>query len=251
MLLADMRKMQTTIEKAFRESVERTFEYLIMSSLTPGIFNLGGDLGLFREKIEVRDEAALRLYAYHCVAAVFSHYCGFEHRVTTIALIQGDALGGGFEAALASDILVAERQSQMGFPEILFNLFPGMGAYSFLCRRIGVAKTEEMLRTGNIYSAAQLYDLGVVDMLVEPGEGENAVRELIRKNKPRQNALSALYQVRRRVNPITLEELEDIADIWVAAALRLGESDLRRMSRITAAQDKARARCVAEATVAN
>ena len=51
--------------------------------------------------------------------------------------MQGECLGGGFEAALSSDVIVAEKSARFGFPEILFNLFPGMGAYSFLERKIG------------------------------------------------------------------------------------------------------------------
>jgi DSF synthase len=230
------------IAEAFTGNVQRPFEYLITASLTPGVFNLGGDLGLFREKIETRDEAALRAYAYRCVEAVYMQHRGYENRIATITLVQGDALGGGFECALASDIIVAERHAKMGFPEILFNLFPGMGAYTFLSRRIGVLKTEEMLRTGNVYSADQLHQLGVVDKVVDRGQGEEAVRDLIRGNQSRQTANSALYEVRRRVNPVTLSELKDIADIWVQAAFRLKEQDLRRMTKITSAQDRARNR---------
>ena len=52
----------------------------------------------------------------------------------TVALIQGDAIGGGFEAMLTNDVVIAERTAKFGLPEILFNLFPGMGAHSFLKR---------------------------------------------------------------------------------------------------------------------
>ena len=54
----------------------------------------------------------------------------FNLPFTTISLVQGDALGGGFEAALCGDIIIAEKQARFGFPEVLFNLFPGMGAYN-------------------------------------------------------------------------------------------------------------------------
>lgn len=51
-------------------------------------------------------------------------------------MVQGDAFGGGLEFALSSNILVAEQGTRLGFPEILFNLFPGMGAYTFLYRKV-------------------------------------------------------------------------------------------------------------------
>jgi DSF synthase len=56
--------------------------------------------------------------------------------------------------------LIAEESSRMGFPEVLFNLFPGMGAYSFLQRKVGRRVTEELITSGNTYTARQLYDMG-------------------------------------------------------------------------------------------
>ena len=81
--------------------------------------------------------------------------------------MQGDALGGGFECALASDLIVAEERAQLGFPEILFNLFPGMGAYSLLSRRVGMKGAEKMILSARLYTAEELHELGVVDLLVE------------------------------------------------------------------------------------
>jgi DSF synthase len=59
---------------------------------------------------------------------MYENIIHLDRDVTTIALVQGDALGGGFETALSSNVLIAERSAKLGFPEILFNLFPGMGA---------------------------------------------------------------------------------------------------------------------------
>jgi DSF synthase len=54
--------------------------------------------------------------------------------ILTVGLVQGAALGGGFEALLSFDYVVAERDATFGLPEILFGLFPGMGAHSLLSR---------------------------------------------------------------------------------------------------------------------
>jgi len=242
-LLADLAQMQRAIRQQFLvDPAKRPFEFMVFASRTPEVFSLGGDLELFHELIERRDYSALRRYAHRCVEVIFANYIGYGNRVVTIALVQGEALGGGFEAALSTDYIVAERQAKFGFPEVLFNLFPGMGAYSFLSRRIGVAKTEEMLRTGKMYSARELFELGVIDEVVDEGTGELAVRRTMERMRSRLNANAALYQVRRRVDPVTLEELKDVADIWVESALRLDGQDLRRMKKITGAQEKARQR---------
>ena len=163
----------------------------------------------------------------------------FDQPVITIALVQGDALGGGFEAALSCDMVVAERGSKFGLPEILFNLFPGMGAYSMLARRIGAAQAERMISSGKLYAAEELQALGLVHALAEPGDGVAETHRLIQRNQRRHNGLSALFRAGRRAAPLLYEELRDITEIWVDAALQLDEHDLRKMERLTAAQDEA------------
>ena len=54
-------------------------------------------------------------------------------------------MGGGFEAALAGNVLVAERGTRLGFPEVLFGLFPGMGAYTLLRRRVDAVTAEKII----------------------------------------------------------------------------------------------------------
>ena len=241
-LLADFISMGSEISSLFASSPERPFDYFVLGSRTRGIFNLGGDLPLFRKKIEERDAEGLREYGYSCNQSGYNNYIGYGQRVITISLIQGDALGGGFESALSSDLLFAERQAKFGFPEVLFNMFPGMGAYSFLSRRIGSAKAHEVIYSGNIYTAEDMFNMGAIDMVVDQDTGVQEVKRYIATHRVRQNAHSAMYEARRRVNPVTLQELYSIVDVWVDAAMRLTEQDLRKMSRIAAAQDRSRQR---------
>jgi len=240
-LLDDMREMQERIRHMFAErAAEPTqpFDYLVFASRMPGIYNLGGDLRHFAERIRARDRASMRSYAHLCIETIWRNAHAFHVPVITMALVQGDALGGGFECALSYDLLVAERSAKLGLPEILFNLFPGMGAYSFLSRRMDAVRTERMIMSGRLYTAEELYDMGVVDVLAEDGQGEAAVLEYVERHARKHNAHRAIYQARRRVNPVTREELFDVVDIWVDAALNLGEADLRKMLRLAAAQDR-------------
>ncbi len=241
-LLRDLSHMQALIDALFRATprdADAPFDYFVLGSRARGVFNLGGDLTLFAQKIRAGDRDALRAYAQACVTIGYANYTGWGHGVVTIALIQGDALGGGLEAPLSCDVMVAERQARFGLPEILFNLFPGMGAYTYLSRRMGMVKAEEMILSGRLYTAAEMHALGVVDILVDPGEGERAVRDYIARTRSRQRAQSAIYKVRRRVMPIDIAELRDVADLWVDTALSLTDQDLRRMARIASAQDRA------------
>src|SRR5208282_77608 len=120
----------------------------------------------------------------------------------------------------------------------LFNLFPGMGAYSFLARKVGRRITEELVTSGNLYTARQLFDLGIVDVLAPDGAGEAAVYSFIRKHARAPNGRRAIEMVRREVEPITYEELMRIVSIWADAALRLSERDIRLMERLVRAQNR-------------
>ena len=211
---------------------------LVWASALDGVFNLGGDLELFVTLIRSGDEEGLRQYAHRCVDTIYNNLTNVGLPLLNITLVQGDALGGGFEAALSSDVIIAERQSKFGLPEVLFNLFPGMGAYSLLCRRLDGAKARDMILSGRLYSAKEMYDLGLVDVLAEPGEGRAAVRRYIEQNQRRYRMLLALGDVRRRCQSISYEELIDVTDLWVDTAFNLQEADLRRMERLVNAQTR-------------
>jgi len=211
--------------------------HYVLASRTPRVFNLGGDLALFVLLIKARDRDALAHYARLCIDNMYPRIRNFScPTLTTISLVQGDALGGGFECALSSDVIVAEESAQMGLPEILFNLFPGMGALSLLSRRIGMRAAEELVLSGKVLPAAKLHDMGIVDVLAKDGEGESAVTQWIIESDRRRNGMQAVFAARQHVQPVTREELDAITEIWVDAALRIEDRDLKMMSRIVRAQ---------------
>lgn len=199
-------------------------------------FNLGGDLELFCEAIRNGDRSTLLSYARQCVRGVHSFHAGLDAGVHSIALVQGDALGGGFEAALSCHTIVAEEGVTMGLPEVLFDLFPGMGAYSFLCKRISPHLAEKIMLEGNVFRSDELYRMGLVDVLVPRGEGVRAVEQVIRANRRIPHARAAMHRVRAMSQPITIEELMGITEVWVDTALQLGDKSLRTMERLVRAQ---------------
>ncbi|MEI2386573.1 crotonase/enoyl-CoA hydratase family protein [Breoghania sp. JC706] len=243
-LLSDLSRMQASIPALYARHArtgEQPLHYFVVGSELAGIFNLGGDLGLFADHIRHGDRTALTTYARACIDVVHNNAVNYGLPIVTIALVQGDALGGGFEAALSCDVIIAERCAKFGLPEVLFNMFPGMGAYSFLARRLGSIQAERMILSGKLYTAEELHEIGIVDVLVDDGKGRRAVEDYIHRNAKRHNSHSAIYKTRRRVNPVPYQELSDIIDIWVDTALQLTEADLRKMMRLTMAQDRRRA----------
>ncbi len=243
-LARQSRELQRSLKQLFEElgpSDLRPFRYLVWGSRVPGVFNLGGDLRLFGQLVRNQDRHALRDYAINCIDVVFANAMSLDLPVITISLVEGDALGGGFEAAISSDLVVAERDARFGLPEVLFNLFPGMGAYSLIARRVSPVQAERMMLSGRIYSAEELYELGLVDVLVDPGEGRHTINDFVARNASRHAAQCAVYRAGRRVNPLPYKELYDIALMWVDTVLALSESDLKKMERLAAAQDRRRA----------
>lgn len=236
-LLQELGSLGHILSDRAKKAESAPFSYFVLASRLPGIFNLGGDLSLFRQLVIGRDHAGLRRYAYECIELQWQNHTHLDvPDVTTIALVQGEALGGGFEAALFANVLIAERGARMGLPEILFNLFPGMGAFSILSRKLDPARAERMILSGRLYCAEELFDMGVVDVLAEPGSGREAVLDyVVRENRTR-NGIQAIRAVRAVNNPITLAELREIADVWTEAALRLSARDLRMMERLVARQ---------------
>lgn len=252
-LLADVRNCQRLWEQVNTTAMEQgtgiPIRYGVLASRSPGVYSLGGDLELFLGYIRNRDRDGLRAYARMCVEDVFLMAVNLNLPMTTIALVQGDALGGGFEAALSCNFIVAEKSAQFGLPEVLFNLFPGMGGYSMLARKLDAVRAERIITSGSIYGAEEMHRMGVVDLLAEDGEGETAVQEFVARHSRRRNAYQSIVKVRQLVNRITLEELLDIAEIWVDAALNLGPKDLRVMERLVKAQEKTQPRVAAQSAV--
>lgn len=234
-IISELTLLQDKLKDTYRHQKSDfiwPFRHLILASKTPGIYSLGGDLELFKTCITENDEERLREYAYNCIDLLHKNINNLELPITMVALVQGQTLGGGFELALSCDVIVAERSAEMGFPEILFNLFPGMGAYNLLTRRIGASLAERMILSGTTYTAEELYEMGVVDVLADDGEGIETTQKYLNSHIRSHNTIRSMKKIRQIVHPITQQELIDIVDIWVESAMNLSLKDLSKMERL-------------------
>ncbi len=252
-MLEELRAHDSAIEscggRLLHNGEMHQIHYYVGGSRIEGIFSLGGNLTKLVSLITSRDRDTLMHYAKLCVDNMYPRICSYNSPLITISLVQGEALGGGFETVLSSSVIIAERRSRMGLPEILFNLFPGAGAYSLLGRRLGMKRAEEMILSGRIYTAAELHEMGVVDVLAEDGAGEAAVADFVRRNERRRNGMQGMLGCRQYLNPVSYDELLNITGLWVDAAMRLEEKDLKLMSRLGRSQLKRAQGTVAEEPV--
>ncbi len=210
--------------------------HFVMASDVEGVFNFGGDLSLFVLLVRARDLESLRLYARRCIDLVWWWENAAHLGVHTTALVQGDSLGGGLESALLHHTVIFERSAQAGFPEVLFNLFPGMGGWNLTIRKGGYAVANDMVLSGQIYTADQLFRRGLVDIVVDDGQAPAALDQLVRTMEPRFRGTMAALQSRRLAAPISHELLLTIVDHWAVTAMSLTTRDMRLMERLARAQ---------------
>lgn len=211
-------------------------KFLILGSRWPGVFCFGGDLALFAKFIRERNREGLVAYGNRCVEILNRNICALDLPMVTVGLVQGQALGGGFEALLSFDFIIAERGSTFGLPEVTFGLFPGMGAHPLLARKLGTALADRMVLSNETYTAEDMYELGIVHQLAEPGQGVEAVKDFITRSTRRHAGLVNARAAMRISSPIEMQEFYRIVDLWADTALQLREQDLKLMQRLANAQ---------------
>ena len=110
-----------------------------------------------------------------------------ELKKPVIAAVNGYALGGGSELALACDFIYASENAKFGLPEVTLGIFPGFGGTQRLPRLIGKGRAKELIFTGKMISASEAYEIGMVNKVVPLDQLMDAVKEVatqIAKNGP-------------------------------------------------------------------
>ena len=197
-----------------------------------GVFNLGGDLNLFLDLVEKKDTKALQLYGRQCVDLIYKSIQAKNSGMTTVALINGDAKGGGFESTLACDIIVAEKGYKIELPEIALGFFPGMGAFELLSKKIGIEKTKKFILSGKGKTTDELYELGVFDYLVEKGESEKELLKIVKKERANQKTYNSIRKISDRISDINYQDLIETVDLWVESILDISDKDKKIIGRI-------------------
>jgi enoyl-CoA hydratase len=151
-------------------------------------------------------------------------------RVPFIAAVNGFALGGGCEVALACDFIYASEKAKLGQPEVTLGILPGFGGTQRLARRVGAARAREMCMTGNMVGAQEALRMGLVNAVVPHEELLTKVREVAAKIASRGPlAVAALKRVVLRGEDVPLPTANELEA--TAFASLFGTSDQREGMR--------------------
>jgi DSF synthase len=218
------------------EAAADTIRHVILTSDTPGIFSLGGDLELFASCIMRGDRETLLTYALDCVHMGHVFNNGFEGTISTTSVVRGLALGGGLEGAACCQTIICEEGSVLQLPEIKFGMFPGMGAISYLTRRAPAPQVRRMVETGEAIDLAEARAIGMIDELTSrDGAMAIAHRRNERLSQGFHGRMATRYAMSLAQGP-SLHELETIARSWVDVAFKIDLRDLRLMQRLAGQQ---------------
>jgi len=132
--------------------------------------------------------------------------------MTTIAAVHGVTFGGGFELALACDLIIADKTARFAFPELRLGLIPGFGGIPRLKRDIGNAVVRDLLLTGRSFNTTKAQQVGLVSQVVAEGEAVRAARATAAQlaKFDHQTAVTA----KRFIKPIPQEELKQEIEIF-------------------------------------
>jgi len=169
---AESLKALTDTVKALND--DREIYALLLRSTSDKFFSAGADLKLFADgdKAVARDMARLFGEAFETLA---------QFRGVSIAAINGFAMGGGLEVALACDLRVAEEQAQMALPEAKVGLLPCAGGTQNLTRLVGEGWAKRMILCGERVTAAKALEIGLVEEMVAKGQAYERALELAKQ----------------------------------------------------------------------
>lgn len=233
-----------TVDRWIDATPPHEIRFKVLTSGEPGVFSLGGDLAFFTRCVAEQDRGGLLEYAKLAIAAIHNNLRGHgAHALNTVALINGETQGGGFEAALSCHLIVAERGTHFGFPEPLFGMFPGMGGEVLLAARTDDAVATRIMRRANRYPAEFLHEIGVVDFVAEAGAGRSLLTQILsRAQTPGDSTAQRFAERQAQMMRVQYGMLEDSITRWTDQALRLSPRHLRTMGYILEMQRRRRRR---------
>ena len=241
-LLSELRDIQREIIEYFKQhnmQPKTPVKFVVYVSKIPEVYSHGGDLESIVDIARYKNKDKLDACGKLAITDMYYNAVNFHLPLQTLTLIEGDAFGGGFEKALSFNALIAEEQSRFGFQQSRFGIFSGLG-YEYLVRKAGLKNAEKIITSYDTYSAEQMKAFGVVERLAKRGEGEKAANEYMEEYRRTFHIRQALFAAEMRRNPLLMEDLNSLAELWASSILNMDKMNLRRLGKIVEGQRKIR-----------
>ena len=206
--LEELEKFVVALEEPSQEA-----HTLILYSTLKGGFSAGADLrelyGWIQQygQVEVAQHAREYLNRIHAVMNLLD-----ACPLTTIAAVHGVTFGGGFELALACDLIIADKLARFCFPELRLGLIPGFGGIPRLKRDLGNAVVRDLLLTGRSFNTTKAQQIGLVSQVVGEGEGLRAARATAAQLAKFDRLTTSA--AKRFIKPIPVNELQEEINIF-------------------------------------
>ena len=173
--LKDVFQSLGKLEVADRGFEKRRVEVVILTAVsTRGVFMAGADINLFLN-LKTREDGENLIKFYH---GIMNTIAEFEHPV--ICAVEGLALGGGTEAALACDMRIAGSGARFGLTEVALGVLPGGGGTQRLARLVGPGYAKKMIFTGERIDAEEALRIGLVEKVVPQGQALDEAKNVAR-----------------------------------------------------------------------
>lgn len=207
----------------------KEIDHVLLYSQIPNVFNYGGDLELFKNAILEQKVDLLNIYADLCYKIFFNIKELKRNGIGTFVYINGDAFGGGLETALMFDFIYTYKDSKLSLPEIKFNLFPGMGAYTFIKNKTNSDIAKKIILSGDRYSAEDFLRMNIIDEVIEDNDINLIIQKIIDYNK---NLLSfkEIIKIKEKFKDDSndIAEYKSILDIWIKTCM--ANSDHKKLA---------------------
>ncbi len=186
---------------------------LIMHSEQKAGFSAGADLRELYEQARNTEAAAAAKGVREFLERIHAVLNRLDTSpLTTIAAVHGVCFGGGFELALACDLIIADKMARFCFPELRLGLIPGFGGIPRLKRDLGNAVVRDLLLTGRSINATKASSVGLVSQVAAEGEALRVARATATQTTKFDRATSAA--AKQFIKPLPTEELRREIDIF-------------------------------------
>ena len=209
-------------------ATEENSVFYFSGDLTKNVYSLGGDLNFFINTINEKKFNNLKDFMLTMVDLLDLGTTYTKKNSLSVTIVNGLCLSGGFTMALAFDVIVADEEAIFGFPTAKQGLFTGIGTFELLRRKIGEEKASEILLSGKTYTAKEMFDFGLID-LITPKETALKKIEKIIENNGLNNMIEQKIKQNKLFQDITRKDFLNSVEICLDRMKLLTNKQLRVM----------------------